>query len=54
MHDYTMITNWLIVYVLHNIAVDKSVSDIVTEDSNPVSGKSIISIKVTLLHIIYR
>ena len=49
-----MITNWLIVYALYNIVVDKSVSDVITEDSNPISGKSIIGIKVTLLHIIYR
>ena len=48
-YDYTMITKWLIFYTIHNIAVDKNVSKSVTEDSNTVSGKSIIGIKVTSL-----
>ena len=37
-------------YVLHNIAVDKSVGESITEDINTVSGKFIICVKVMSLH----
>ena len=39
-----------IVCPLHNIGVDKSVSEFITEESNTVSGKSIIGINVMSLH----
>ena len=45
-HDYIMISKWLIklLYILHNIDVDENVTESITEDSNTVSGKFIITI----------